>query len=42
VQVGQAKGYSVAVMQRGGVGYALATDMDADRSAQFAAHVYDE
>jgi anti-sigma factor RsiW len=42
VQVGQQKGYSVAVMQRAGVGYALATDMDADRSAQFAAHVYDE
>lgn len=42
VQVGQAKGYSVAVMQRGGVGYAVATDMDTDRSAQFAAHVYDE
>ena len=41
VQVGQSKGYSVAVTQRGGVGYALATDMDADRSAQFAAHAYD-
>ena len=42
VQVGQSKGYSVAVTQRGGVGYALATDMDADRSAQFVARAYDE
>jgi anti-sigma factor RsiW len=42
VQVGRSKGYSVALMQRGGVGYALATDMDADRSAQFVAHAYEE
>lgn len=42
LQVGRAKGYSVAVMERGGVGYAVATDLDSDRSAQFAAAGYEE
>ncbi len=38
VQVGQAAGYSVAVMQRGDVGYAFASDMDPDSSATLAAN----
>ena len=42
VQVGHSKGYSVAVTEREGVGYALASDLDPDKSAQFAATVYDE
>ena len=37
VRVGRANGYSVAVTQRAGVGYALASDMDTERSAQLAA-----
>jgi hypothetical protein len=37
VHVGRAQGYSVAVTQNGGVGYALATDLDDERSAQLAA-----
>lgn len=36
VQVGTVKGYSVAVAERNGVGYAIASDLDADRSAQLA------
>lgn len=36
VAVGQADGYSVAVTQRRGVGYAVATDLDVDTSAQLA------
>jgi anti-sigma factor (TIGR02949 family) len=42
VRVGQSKGYSVVVAQRAGVGYVLASDLDADKSAQFAATVYDD
>jgi hypothetical protein len=34
VYVGRINGYSVAAAERGGVGYALATDLDADESAQ--------
>ena len=34
VRVGQAHGYSFAVAQHGDVGYAVASDMDADSSAQ--------
>ncbi len=37
VRVGQENGYSVAVTQKRGVGYALASDLDPDRSAQLAA-----
>jgi len=37
VRVGRANGYSVAVTQKGGIGYALASDLDADRSAELAA-----
>jgi anti-sigma factor RsiW len=37
VQVGSENGYSVAVTEHGGVGYALASDFDADKSAHFAA-----
>ncbi len=37
VQVGRAAGYSVAVAQRAGVGYALATDLDPDSSAELVA-----
>jgi anti-sigma factor (TIGR02949 family) len=42
VRVGTSRGYTVAVTQRGGVGYAVASDLDADRSAQLAAMVYDD
>lgn len=34
VYVGKLRGYSVAAAEKGGVGYALATDLDGDRSAQ--------
>jgi anti-sigma factor RsiW len=37
VRVGRANGYSVAVTQKGGIGYALASDLDTDRSAELAA-----
>lgn len=37
VRVTHAQGYSVAVMQRGGVGYAVASDLEEERSAQLAA-----
>ncbi len=37
VQVGQADGYSVAVTQHGGVAYAVASDMDPNSIAEFAA-----
>jgi anti-sigma factor RsiW len=37
VRVGQENGYSVAVTQNRGVGYALASDLDPDKSAQLAA-----
>jgi anti-sigma factor (TIGR02949 family) len=36
VRVGHANGYSVAVTQRGGVGYALASDMDEQHTAELA------
>ncbi len=36
VRVGHANGYSVAVTQRGGVGYALASDMDERETAELA------
>jgi len=42
VRVGRESGYSVAATQRGGVGYVVASDLDPDRSAQFAAMIYDE
>ncbi len=37
VRVGEESGYSVAVMQKGGVGYAVASDLGTDRSAEVAA-----
>jgi anti-sigma factor RsiW len=37
VRVGQESGYSVAVMQKGGVGYAVASDLGTDQSAEVAA-----
>lgn len=37
VRVGQSAGYSVAVTQRGDIGYAFASDMDPDSSANLAA-----
>jgi anti-sigma factor RsiW len=37
VQVGQENGYSVAVTQNGGVGYAVASDLGTDQSAELAA-----
>jgi anti-sigma factor RsiW len=42
VRVGREKGYSVAVTERDGVGYLVASDLDTDKSAQFAAMVYDD
>jgi anti-sigma factor (TIGR02949 family) len=42
VRVGRESGYSVAATQRGGVGYVVASDLDPDRSAQFAAMIYDD
>ncbi|MFO0669649.1 MAG: zf-HC2 domain-containing protein [Polyangiaceae bacterium] len=42
VRVGRERGYSVAVTQRDGVGYALAADLDTERSAQFVNFVVDE
>jgi anti-sigma factor RsiW len=42
VRVGREKGYSVAATERAGVGYLVASDLDPDRSAQFAATVYDD
>lgn len=37
VRVGRARGYSFAVAQHGAVGYAVASDLDVDSSARFAA-----
>lgn len=37
VRVGREQGYSVAIAQHGGVGYAVASDLDADSSAQLVA-----
>jgi anti-sigma factor RsiW len=37
VRVGEESGYSVAVTQNGGVGYAVASDLDAEESAEVAA-----
>jgi anti-sigma factor RsiW len=37
VRVGQENGYSVAVTQNRGVGYAVASDLDPDKSAELAA-----
>jgi hypothetical protein len=42
VQVGHAKGYSVAVTQREGMGCGVVSDFDPDRSAQFAATACEE
>jgi anti-sigma factor (TIGR02949 family) len=42
VRVGTSRGYTVAVTQRGGVGYAVASDLDAEHSAQLAAMAYDD
>ncbi|MFO0591338.1 MAG: zf-HC2 domain-containing protein [Polyangiaceae bacterium] len=39
VYVGNVRGYSFAATQRGGVGYALATDLDDDTSAKLVAAV---
>jgi hypothetical protein len=37
VRVGREKGYSVAVTTNGGVGYAVASELDAEHSAELAA-----
>ena len=42
IRVGREKGYSVAATQRAGVGYVVAGDLDPERSAQFAAMMYDD
>jgi anti-sigma factor RsiW len=39
VRVGQTDGYSVAITQRGGVGYAMASDLDPESSANLVAAV---
>jgi anti-sigma factor RsiW len=41
VRVGREKGYSVAAIQRAGVGYLIASDLDPDQSAELAATVYE-
>ena len=42
VRVGREKGYSVAATERAGVGYLVVSDLDPDRSAQFAASIYND
>ena len=42
VRVGREKGYSVAAMQRAGVGYLLMGDLDPEETAQLAAAVYED
>jgi anti-sigma factor RsiW len=42
VRVGREKGYSVAATQRAGEGYLVASDLNPDETAQFAAMVYDD
>jgi anti-sigma factor RsiW len=42
VQVGRAGGYSVAVTQKGGVGYAVASDLDTEHNFELAALVDSE
>jgi anti-sigma factor RsiW len=37
VRVGQARGYSVAIAQHGDVGYAVASDLDAESNAEIVA-----
>jgi anti-sigma factor RsiW len=37
VRIGRAQGYSVAITQADGVGYAVASDLEEDKSAQLAA-----
>jgi len=37
VRVGQARGYSVAIAQHGDVGYAVASDLDAESNAELVA-----
>jgi anti-sigma factor RsiW len=39
VRVGETDGYSVAITQRGGVGYTMASDLDQESSAHFVAAV---
>ncbi len=38
VQVGRSNGYSVAVTQREGVGYAIASDLDESQMAELAVY----
>jgi hypothetical protein len=38
VRVGRQNGYSVAVAQRGGVGYAVTSDLDEQKNAELLAH----
>jgi anti-sigma factor RsiW len=38
VRVGRQNGYSVAVTQRGGVGYAITSDLDEQKNAELLAH----
>jgi len=40
VHVGERRGYSIAALERRGVGYAVATDMDGDESAEIVATAY--
>jgi anti-sigma factor RsiW len=41
LKVGRAQGYSLALMERSGVGYAIASDLEEESSAQLAALVQD-
>jgi anti-sigma factor RsiW len=42
IHVGTAHGYTVAVANNGGIGYAVASDLSPEQSAQLAALVYEE
>ena len=39
VYVGRVRGFSVAAAENAGVGYAMASDLDADRSAQLVSEI---
>ena len=40
VYVGRVRGFSVAAVENSGVGYAMASDLDADKSAQLVAQIH--
>jgi hypothetical protein len=40
VSVGERRGYSIAAREQRGVGYAIATDLDDDASAELVSTIY--